>query len=772
MIDQDILTECGTTNERMREIFSAVMPEKSKLDKMKPEVQKAIKADVETRKKFEEQISSWIQEQVSLSLKNHNFYSAVDMAWDSVLNKYHIPLIMYAQGRIDVTAAANVLKDLPEGKTYVKKNEKGDPIGINLPKFCETRINLVRSIITRRLAAQSNKYSNLFPFFKYESRSTGMVGRIRADAISQRMDIMADQYDYRHFQTQVTRDIFLYGHAVAFPRSSWEREVQWEKKPIAVEFKSESGKIPKQARVVKEGLSWVNPHPSRLIWDNNYPLSSLNTDSGCEWVGFWDVTRWSAIRLNADYFNREAVSFSADTAALFSQYASYFNQYNYTIKPPEIQADATVDNDRKLNVGLYTGEMNDSSVFITELFVKVIPTQWRMGGYPYPIWIHLKVAGDSTVVFAEIMPSAPAAVFSLNEHDGRLTNISIAHELMGFQDQLTNLFSQLLEVTKADLFSVGIINTDIFNDSEEGKEVLKTFRQVMSGQNYYASMTVLEASFAKMAQLGISMSFDNVFKVVRSTPNTAITQIFGAIAQVVAMAERLLALSPQEQGQPAPREISATETNLIAGTTESVYSFISDAIDEGRAAQKRICYESLVFAGSDTVNTPVLTRYPTEAVTRAGFKVVDEDSDSEQTSLNITGPKNALIHDYIFTARDGGERASNSQQATVLVQLLQAIGTLQPEVQKAILSAMGKAKLLDIINEIFRKSDTGQELKLEVKPGDDDSLLMEDNEQVMSIIQRMGEALKGEHQQVEQLTQAVTEIKQMMGAPEAPPTPA
>lgn len=770
MIDFDILSDVGTTNARLREVFTAKLPSKLKLDALPEKERKSIEKDVETRKKFEEQIASWIQEQVVFSLKNHSFYAAVDLAWDSLLNRHILPLVLYAQGRIDVRACSAGLKDLPDGNTYVRKNENGDVIGIDMPKFFEVRINLIRSIITRRLAAQSNKYNNLFPFFKYESRSNGLVGRVRADAVSQRMDIMADQYDYRHVQTQITRDMFLYGHSVAFPRCAWEREIHWEKKPIAVEFKPKDGKIPKRAKVTKEGVYWVNPHPSRVIWDNAYPLSSLNGDNGCEWVGFWDVCRYGDIQHNPDYFNREQIGFSADTAAWFSTYSTYFNQYYDTITPPGIPTDPAQDNDRKVNVGLYTGEMDSSAVFLTDMFVKVVPNKWRLGDYPYPIWLHLKVAGDSTVIFAEIMPSSPAAVFSFNENDSRQTNISMAHELMGFQDQLTNLFSQLLETVKADLFAVGVINEDLF-DSEEGQKVLKEFRTVLTGKNYFASMQVLQASFAKLQQVGISLSADNIFKVVRSPANSQITAIFQSITAVIAMAERLMALSPQEQGQPAPREISATETNAISGTTESVYAFISEPIDEGRAAQKRICYESLVSMGADAVHLPVLNRYPNTAVERAGFKVVDEDiEEPTQLFLNVEGNKTALIHDYIFTTRDGGERASNTQQAAVLVQLLQAIGTLQPEVQKAVLGAMGKSKVLDIINEIFRKSDAGLDLKLELKPGDDDNLLMEDDQQVMQIIQRMGEALNKDSQDIEALTAAITELKQATGMQSEPAT--
>lgn len=763
MIDYDILEECGTTNERLRELFTAKLPDSRKLRKMDPKDRKALEKDVDNRKAFEDKIRSWMSEHIVFSLHNYHIYSAVDLAWDSTpINKNIYPLMMYAQGRIDQSQAVNSLKDTPEADKYVRKNDSGEVVGIDLPKFYEVNINLIRSIITRRVAAQTNKYNSLWPWASYEPRSTTLVGKLRGDALSQRVDIMADQLDYRNFQTQLTRDMFLYGHSVAFPRAAWEREVQWEKKPVAKEFQT-GGKIPKRARVEKEGVVFVNPHPSRVFFDNAYPLSSINADIGCEYVGFWDLCRWGDIANNPDYFNRDQVTYSADTAAWFTQFSTYFSQYYDRIVPPPIPNDVAAPNDRKNNVGLYTGELEQTSTFITQLYVKINPRDLKVGTYPFPIWIHVKVAGDATVVHAEIMPSKPGAYFGFNENDSRLVNISVAHELMGFQDQLTNLFSQLLETAKADLFALGIINTDIFPDSPEGKKVLSDFRALMQGHNFYANTHVLEASFEKLAQLGISVSADNIFKVVRTQPNTALTAIFNAITQVIGMAERMMVLSSQEQGQPAPREISATEVNQISGSTDSIYTFISDGIDNGRAAMKRIIYESLIAKGDDEVYLPVINRYPADVIKKAGFSVVEDEADSnggQLVNFNVTGSKHALVHDFMFSSRDGSERSPNTQSANVLGQLFGQLGGLPPEVSKPIFAAMGKEKIFEIMNEIFRMSGAGVDLKLSVKPGESDELGIEDEQQVMQGIQRLGQA-------VEQQQNDLAQIKQMLGI--APP---
>lgn len=753
MIDFEILKEVGTTNERLRELFTAKLPPKHKLDALPKEERKRIEKDIENREKIEDMISSRVSEHIIWSLKNHHLYSSVDLAWDSTpITKQIVPLVLYAQKRINMQSCVKELSKLKNTSQYVKKDAKGKVVGVNLPKFFEVNINLIRSFVTRRLAAQSNRFNNLYPFFKYEPRTTEAAGKLRADVLSQRIDVMADQYNYRHFQTQLIRDMFLYGHTVAFPRAAWERDVHWEQTPVAEQYAPEGTQTKRRTKVVREGVSWVAPHPTRTFYDFNYPLASLNTDTGCEYVGFWDIGRFGDIVENPNYFNREEVGFSTGQIGLFSKYANYFNQYYTTITPPQVDDDLTGFNDRKNQVGHYSSEEKDASVFITEYFFKAIPKDYGIGAYPYPVWIHLKVAGESTVVYAEILPSSPASVFSFNENDSRLLNISVAHELMPFQDQLTNLFSQLLETAKADLFSVAIINSDMWPDNDEGRKALEDFRNTMKGENFYATTHALDASFSKLQDLGIEPNADNVFKIVRSQPNGNLTSIFNSITALLGMAEKLMALSPQEQGQPAPREISATEVLSISNTTDSVYTFISDAIDEGRASMKRILYESLMSCGSNSIHLPVLGRYSRSIIERAGFEVEMGDGDLMDPDLErrytVIGSKRRLMHDYIFTSRDGSERASNSQAATVLVQLIQVLN--QPQV----LGAIGKEKYFEIINEIFRLSGAGIDLKLELSPGESDDMTTPDDK-TQAVIQQLGQAIQKNSQDIQSIVQAV-----------------
>ena len=124
----------------------------------------------------------------------------------------------------------------------------------------------------------------------------------------------------------------------------------------------------------------------------------------------------------------------------------------------------------------------------------------------------------------------------------------------------------------------------------------------------------------------------------------------------------------------------------------------------------------------------------------------------------------SLNHDYMFTSRNSSDRPGGAQGAQVLVQLLQAIGALQPEMQNAVLSAMGKTKVYELMNSIFRMTDAGVDLTLELKPGESDELTLSPQDaQVMQSIQKMAgqvhqEAVTGQMQQ-----QAIMAIAQFIG---------
>lgn len=747
MVDLKVLRAFGTTNERLKEIFTAERPQG--LDGRKGtkaeraavmEQKRRIEEDMVTRQRFQRRIQTRVEEGIVFSLKNWRLYAAIDLAWDtSTLNRMTIPLLMYAQGKVNVEKCAHLLESTRYGRDCIKKDKEGKVTGIDVPKFVETNFNLVRSVIGRRHAAQKNKYNSLWPYYDYESRSTGLAGKCRADVLSQRVDIMADQYDYRHHDSQVIRDAMLYGHVFDFPIRYWDVKRQWRMK------KGATDPTDVESYVEKEGIPWHNPHPSRVFWDNSRPYATLNTDTGINWVGFWDLVRFNQIEDNPHYFNKHVIGWTGKfwgDGGVVNQYTDYFTHYSYTILPPQTgEVDLSKANDRTANIGIYSGNYRDASVFLSNYYEKIVPKDYNIGDYPYPVWVHLVVASNNTVVYAEFLPTTPGAVLSINESDNRQVNVSLAHEVLPYQDQMTNLITHMLLMCQISIFKIIGINKDVVD-----AENLKAIENQLKGMNWATEPLVVIYSLAKLSEAGVNPR--EAIQIAETNQGATIASLFEAMIKLVSLSERLLALSPAEQGQPAPREISATEVSEIANTTQSIYSSISSDIDEFRAAKKRIIYDSIVICQESEINCPVKNRYTKKTVERAGFKVVEDEDDDVQDSVSrrtiVIGSGKALVSDVIFTTRDGDERAVNTQAANGLVQLVGLVLSAPVVVQK-----LGREKLYDLFNEIFRMSGAGFDLKLEMDEGESNDIgedeikaMQQSIEQISGMLNQLAQQLK------------------------------
>ncbi len=699
MVNLKILEKYGCTQQRLRDIFTC--------DNMES-------PDWDIKQKFESEIESRVYEGINWSASTSDPYMAVDLAWDSqTINKTTIPLLLYAQGKISMSQCGDKLSSLGCADDFCERDETGSVKKVNLMRLYETSMNLIRSYVTRRVAAQVARFNNLYPYFKYESRSTSLPAKLRGDALSQRIEIMVDQFGMRHNFSQYIRDLFMYGHSVVFPRERWTRDCQWRY------ARSEFGETEElENYVTREGIEFINPHPSRVFRDLSQPLPGINTDTGPQWLGYWDVVTYGSIRDNSEYYNLNDIGYESTLFGVYQQYQQFFSYYY----PPTVLRWPTpqqthgqftpFQNERTSNTGLYSAEDSDKGVFLTNLFMKVNPRDRGIGNYPYDIWLRLVVASDSTVVYSEFMPSIPAVYGGLNENDSRVMNNSMAMEIMPYQDQLTNLLSQMLLNMKIGLTQIWAVDKDALDE-----EVKDYIEQSMRASDYYVNPKLLLYSGQKMGDLGLDAK--NFVNVVQADMGNTVNQSLGAISQLLGIVERMLVLSPQEVGQPAPREISATEVQEMSTSVESIYSFVSEGIDEMRAGMKKMLYEHLVSCSTSEFDVPVKNRYSTNVIREAGLEPSDEQYDiSDPMVRNVVGTPASLVHEYLFSSRDGPERAINVKSAETLTALLGQILQIQPVVE-----AVGKRRLFELINEIFRKSGAGFDVKLELEEGESEELM-------------------------------------------------
>lgn len=745
MIDYSILEEFGTTQNRIREVMTADVSTR----------------DGVHRKKLEDEFQSKILEGIQFNLRNHEVFTSADLAWDGhIINKQIIPLSLYAQGKIDMKQFRKHCHDSgltdDDLKKYCEYDEETKEFkDVNIAKFVETPVNMVRSYVQRRHAAQDSKYRDQFPLLKYETYSKSYEAQLLGDITSQRMEIMANDFGYRHQLSQTIRDFLLYPHVVDFAECKWHVEKQYRRNEI--------GEV--EPFITKEGVPFVAPHPSRVFWDISSPLSSINSDSGCKYIGYWELTKVDEIKGNASFWNRDCIDYSGSFTDLYSQYNPYFSIYFPEVVevPNEDQffTDPSAKNDRENNIGIYnTEEHSHLPMVITSFYKKLVPKQYGFGEYPYEVWMRFVLAGEKTCIYAEVMPDCPAQYYGYNEKDNRLFNISFAHEIMPWQDQISNLMTQLVLTMKQSLLKVLSINI-----AQMTPEAVKYVRKVMNGDAWTSKPLTLEYDSDKDDAMGISR---DTIKLDQANQSQSISDVLRAMIEMNVFAERSLNLSPQEQGQPSPRVTSATEILEIANTINTLYNFISKAIDEGLAAKKRYLYKATVSLQKGEIYLSVMGQYPDHVIEVAGFSVEqDVRPDGTVIEQRIRGDASKLIYNYVFNSREGSTRTPQVKVAEVLVQLL-------PQVLQVpgIMEAMGNEKIYELLNAIMRNSGAGVEFKLsalqeenlgEAKAANqqteeqqklDEKTMMSALEQISTLLGQLAGKVQGQEEQIVELQNA------------------
>lgn len=719
MVSQKVLDKYGCTSDRLREIFTSksagAIPDESDAPNAGDSPKK--RTDSEIRGRFEARIRSRLLDGIQTNLKSYRPYQAVDIAWDSPpIQSETLPLMLYAMGKINVGGLCDCLTRDCGADTAAKffaKDPTSGKIEVNIPRLTEINIDLMRSYITRRLAAMDGLWSNLWPLWKYDPRGADPAALLRADVLTQRVDIISDTYNYRHFGSQCRRDMLLYGRSVAFARTAWDRSISWRFKPTNT---GEAGDETESV-VEREGVPFVNPHQSRIFSDLSAPLANLNTDTGPKWIGYWDITRFGVLKDDEQaYFNLDSVFISGAWLALAAQYSDFFAYYFDPCVlqwPNAATFNQALGNDRSAYIGLYTAEWKDRGVLVTQYYEKINPKREGIGDYDADVWLRLVVAGDYTVIGAEFMPSIPAAVGAINWNDSRLANQSMGMALLGYQDQASNIMSHMLQQIKQSLVMLMLIDKDSLEEPIRN-QLIKNAK----GGEWMIDPQMLVYSATKLRELGVQNPKD-AFQIVQTQMANVFQNGLSALGQLLNLADRLLVLSPNELGQPNQREVSAREVQEISTSTQSVYSFINQGPREQTAAQKKLVFEALMCCGTERIRVPVEGRYTLKVIKAAGFSLdglEGDDADDLQivpSRAPILGSLRNLDYEYYFDSRDGSERVLNTQGAQVVMQLMQAI------LQSPVANAVGPQPIIDMLNLAIRMSGAPINFQIQMPVGQD-----------------------------------------------------
>lgn len=770
MTDLKVLAHFKCTGERLRAIYTSSGPGEP-LPEDATDEQKSARAkndrDWKIRKRHEDEIRSNVLEGVANNARNSRPCQAVDMAWDAPpISRETVPLMLWAMGKIDVPRLWDVLETelgVATAATFLKKDPvSGQMLRPSVPRICDVKIDLVRSYITRRLASMDALWANQWPLFRYDPRGDEAVAQLRGDALTQRVDIMSDAYNYRHLGTQCRRDMLMYGQSILFPRTAWDRQISWRFKPTNT---GEDG-TEVESYITREGLDLVNPHPNRVAYDLSAPLANINTDTGPRWIFHWDITRYRNLHDDcARYFNLDKIWFSEGWTQLTAQYPEFFGYYfdPCVLAWPDINGnDPTLANDRSTRIGIYATEWRDKGCLVINYFKKVNPKVEGIGDYDADVWLKLAVAGDNTIIGAEFLPSLPAAYGAINWNDNKVANQSMGMALLSYQDQASNILSHMLQQIRTSLVQLWLLDTDSLDAN-----VLIELEKNAANASWWVDAKVLKYSAKKLSELGIQDP-KNAFAVIQAQVQNVVQSGLGALGQLLNLADRLLILSPNELGQPNPREVAAREVQEIANSVQSISAFNNEGPREQTAALKEMIYESLICCASETVTLPVEGRYTVATIRKAGFEVPDMTEEEQDNQLapvkgRIMGSLRNLRYDYYFDSRDGAERPQNTQGAQVVQQLLASLLQI-PGVPEA----MGKKDIFRFVNVIARMSGAPINWQLQVADGENNRITPPVDAGAHGAPQKAQQ--QGTDARLARLEQVIMEMAKASGAaPGAPP---
>ena len=731
MIDLNVLNKRGVTTDSLKKIFGG--EDRDVPDEAMPLLDK---------------IRDRIDDGLHWCIKNHKIYHALDLAWDAPFKQVSPTLANSILNKdLDEETVTNAVHDW--GLTSMLEDvedSKGTRKSLNIPVFFNVFVPIVRSYVTIRWARMYNDRRQ-YPLFKYEMGKHTTVNKLREEIITDRVQAITNSYGYNEVLKQSIFQMLHYGWCMQFPQEEWHSEKQ-----VSINSNGEE-----EERYVREGIRYHMPHPSRTFFDQAHRPTTFNTDSGCTFAGYWRIMRYGDIRTNKMFWNTDKINYGKTTDLLQSA-----KTYLELVSPCTMEFPSTskgvglLDREKELD-RYYSKAEDDKAVLVTEYFEKIIPSEYGLGDYDYPVWFRFCLANDDTILHAAPIPYCPVVYYAYDPDEGRSLNASLSMEIVPFQDQIGNLLTQYLLSVKQNLANITFVDTD-----QVSGDVISRLQNW--GEKLFRTLNFLPFSSRqqKFAQTDVREAFNSVRFTSLDTNG-----IVGAMRQVIDMLERLLVISAQEIAQVASHEQTAEEVRTIASTTTTRLAFTATGVDDAMNAWKEQLYKGLMAYGEDEVYATINSQNTVDALNELGFTVTEKDDD-RSGSVRVKGQKTALDLETIGSYRDALDRVSDGAMANALSQLYQVIIGDQ-EVRQSI----GVDQVLDVINQMGQMMGLPKDFKLQKisdsgSPEQQEQMVQIAEQIKASIMEEVGGAIQPLSENTQQNTQAISQIWDAWQPPQPP----
>lgn len=703
------------------------------------------------------------------SLKDYRIWAEVDLAYDAPLHQGHATLlrhIMSNGGTANEIQSAVKSWGLCEGSLFCTvKGENGakDSLMLNMPMFNEVFIPCVRAYTLVRLSKIFND-RNLNPLFQYEPQKYTELNRVRCEIVTDIVQTMATMFGYADDLKQMILNTLLYSECLEFPVEAWTCDKQ----------EDGDGK----EYTVREGVRHVRPHITQTFRDLQYSPTTFNTDTGCTFGGYWRTMRAGDVLDNKLYWNTEAISYtSTNWFDKESSYANYFKQvFPCTLSLPVFNKDSKKETNRERVQNLYSNTDFDKAIFVTDVFMKIVPSDYGIGTYKYPIWFQFIVGSDDAILFAMPYAYRPITYAGYDPDQNRALNASLALEIVPFQTSIGNTFNQIYLTIKRNLSNIVFYDTRFVK--KEHAELLK-----QRSQTQYTEINLIPFNGLDAFKQGTSA--DNSFKEVKFA-YADVSAMFNQLSMQLAMLERMLGISPQEIGAAASHQQGNKEIELINSGSTNRVAYTASSIDNAIDAKKKQLYEAAMAYMDSDVSGQVSADIPNvEArIKELGFEY-NEKNDKAGSKLVVKGKKEKLLTlEQFASTKDGPDRTASSQEAQALLLGIQSLNQNQAAASvvdpESIVTALEEVMKLGGVRKDFKfkinkEQAAAQQLGAmieQIKKFVTDSIA-ENMKPAAEAVHEQEQKIEQAQQQIAQVVQALEKIQQMVTmAQAAPPLPA
>lgn len=661
-------------------------------------------------KKLVESISNTIKGGIRRNRTDYRLFKAMDWAFDTPFYQVSYTqlrgLLTSSPDEKKVLEAVNswglthLLPDVMNSDGTCCKDSTGKNMkAVNLPVFFNIFVPIVMSYITIRWAKLFND-RNLIPLYKYEPVTFTKENRFRCEVLTQMIQRQATWFDYPADMKQSILQTLLYGFCINFPREAWFVERQ----------EDENGK----AQIVREGLRFNQPHPARVYYDLYHRLSSLNSNSGCEYAGYWELCRYKDVHDNPLYWNKDKITLGSLSWFDLSSNSDFLTQvFPCAMEFPSASGGAggvgALDRQNEAARTYGEGDFN-AATLLTQHFQRIVPKDYGLGTYEYPIWMRFVFASDSTVVWAEPLAFTMLPTYTYDADFNRSRFRSLALEIMPFQDHISNILSQWILSVKDNL------TNPVFYDKEKipanyVKELQNLGQKILNGRMFIP--------FSSTENYRFKVDQREAFYSPTLTHHPT-GELQALLMGVINSLDRMMQLSPQEVGQAAPHEQTAEETRVIAQNTSTRVTFTGTGIDSGDVAKKTVCYDATMAHADDDVQVGITSSFASskeefdKLLKAVDFKLTDTeqgfDPDKPEMMHSVKGRKSALSIESFSSTRDNSNRINLPAVADAMSKIFIAVSN-----NPVLIQAIGPQQLVELLNQIIVSSGVPQEFRLRGK---------------------------------------------------------